>query len=272
LFTFHSIRSQCEQGSREAWQAFLGDYTPVVLKLLEIYWPNRPERHKEIWQEALRSLGANNFERLRALSRQAEREFLVELQAFVFERVAAEPSAQAESSEAPGPTREAVHTLLEGLPLLHQEVLFLKLAGYSDGTLEKLLRVSPGVAQKALERLPGEYSAVLGREQDKSLWPTAWSGVLRQAQAAKTDDCPPLHRFVSILDGQTTWHDKEPAERHVAGCLHCLERWTAVREVTHWRLEAKPAPAAELEALLSCLPIEVKAISRKSFFARVFGG
>lgn len=272
MFTFHSIRNQCEQGSREAWRAFLGYYSPVVLKLLEIYWPCRPERHKELWREALRALGANNFERLRALSRQAEREFLVDLRAFVFERAAAEPGAQSESREAAGPTREAVHTLLEGLPLLHQEILFLKLAGYSDASLEKLLRVSPAIAQKALERLPGEYSAVLGREQDKSLWPAAWSGVLRQAQAAKTDDCPPLHRFVSILDGQTAWHDKESAERHVAGCLHCLERWTAVREVTHWRLEARPAPAAELEALLSCLPIELRSASRKSFFARVFGG
>lgn len=148
----------------------------------------------------------------------------------------------------------------------------MKLAGYSDATLEKLLRVSPAVAQKALERMPEEYSAVLQREQDRSLWPAAWSGVLRQAQAAKTDNCPPLHRFVSILDGQTTWHDKESAERHIAGCLHCLERWTALREVVHWRLEAKPVPAAELEALLSCLPIEVRSASRRSFFERVFGG
>lgn len=111
---FHRIRNQCEQGSREAWQAFLSYYTPVVFKLLEIYWPSGPERHKELWQEVLRAIGANSFERLRALSRQAELEFLVDLRAFVFERAAAQPGARSESGEAAGPTREAVHALLEG--------------------------------------------------------------------------------------------------------------------------------------------------------------
>jgi hypothetical protein len=270
VLTFHNMRRECEKGNRAAWRAFLSDYTPVVFQLLDVYLPSASNHRKELWREALRALSANNFEHLRSMSHQAEREFLVDLRMFILERGIAKLDARVDTPGVLKPTPEAVGTLLQGLPLTHQEILFLKLAGYSDSTLEKLLRITPTVAQKGLERLSPDYPIALQQQQDKSLWPAAWWAVLRHARDAKKEDCPPLHQFVRIHDGQVSWYEKEPVEQHIASCVHCLERWTSLREVAYWRLEAKPVTPAELEELLSCLPIEPSSSAKKSFLRRVF--
>ncbi len=272
LLTFHKIRLQCEQGSREAWKAFLGLYTPVVFKLLEIYWPSTPERQKKFWQETLNALCGQNFERLRGMSSQSEREFLVDLRTLVFERAPASLGAQAASVEVGKPTAEALTALLAGLPFLHQEIAFFKLAGYSDKMIERMLRITPAVAQKGLERLSADYSMVLRRDEEKCLWPAAWSAVLKHARGAKIEQCLPLRQLIRILDGGISWYDKEPAEQHIAGCFHCLEHWTSLREVAYWRVEAKSMDTREVEGLLSNLPIETRSSSKKSFLRRAFGG
>ena len=48
---------------------------------------------------------------------------------------------------------EKISQLLADLPLLHKEMLFFKLAGYTDATIERILRMSPRVAEKAFQRL-----------------------------------------------------------------------------------------------------------------------
>ncbi len=44
-------------------------------------------------------------------------------------------------------------------------------------------------------------------------------------------------------------------ERHVAECLYCLERWTALREVANWLRETKPLPAGDVAAFLPASPL-----------------
>ena len=54
---------------------------------------------------------------------------------------------------------EKLGKIVAELPLLHQEMLFFKLAGYTDATLELVLRVAPRVAQASFERLPPDFAA-----------------------------------------------------------------------------------------------------------------
>ncbi len=272
VLTFHKILSGCEEGRREAWQEFLSNYTPALLQILGLYVPYcRGERQNEIWRETLGALSANNFERLRTFDHQSEREFLLDLRVFLLEKNSTGLDPARDATEAPGPNAENVSALLKGLPLLHQVVLFLKLAGYSDAALEGLLRITPAIAHKGLERLQANYSIILRREQDMNLWPVAWMNLLRHAWAAKTEDCPPQRQFVRILDGQTGWYDKDPVEQHVADCLHCLERWTALREIVYWKREAKPLHSQEVGPFLACLPLQAGSKTEKSFLRRMFG-
>lgn len=271
LITFHKILTGCEEGSREGWQLFLSDYTPIVYQLLSVYVPLEPELQRQFWRERLQDLASNNYERLRTFDHQAEREFLYDLRTFLLEQAAAKLDASRDSQEAPRPTPETVAALLKGLPLIHQEILFAKMAGYSNASLEKLFRITPTVAQNGLERLRASYSILLERKDDRCLWPAAWTEVLGSARAAKTPDCPPLRQFVRILDGQSSWYDKEPVEQHLAGCPHCLERWIALRELIYWRCEAKPCSLEDVEALLSSLPLQAESKPRRSLLGLRLG-
>src|SRR6202035_2290618 len=273
VFTFHKIREQGEQGEAGAWRAFLEFYSPLYLHLVLLY-ALEGEQGSGIWEKTLGALAEGNFARFRATSRQSEREFLSDVRALLLdiaghERPAGGRGAAPDADAAPvSPDAPAVNPdaaadnadsapvnfeklgleklgfargleklwkIVAELPLLHQEMLFFKLAGYTDATLELVLRVAPRVAQASFERLSPDFAAARTLTSDRCPWPLEWLATLHAARAMKTDKCPELHQFLRIQDGQVSWYDKEPVEKHVASCLHCLEAWTALREVGYWR-------------------------------------
>ena len=274
LFTFHKVRELGEQGDPEAWRAFLNFYGPLYLRLLDIYLPGVAEAGARMLEKLLEGLAENNFERFRSTSRQSEREFLTEVRAQLLDLAATSLSLAA---GAPGDVDgawsvgvEKLTNLLQGLPLVHQEMLFLKLAGYGDPTIEGMLRVAPRVAEKAFERLPASFSQAPRSPEDRCPWPAEWLSVLREARAMKKENCPEPHQLLRMQDGQVSWYDKEPVEKHVARCLRCLESWAALREVSYWRRVATPISAAQVERFLQALPVAVA--PEKSFLKRVLGG
>ena len=264
LFTFHKIREQSEQGNADAWRALLDFYAPVFFRLLEIHAAIRPREASPIVKKMLAELTANGFERLRAAPRQSEREFLGDLRALLLG--AALDSVASKNSEiaASGAFEsEKIAKLLEDLPLLHKEMIFFKFAGYTEKTLEHLMRVSPRVAEKAFERLTAEYEPARHAEKDRCPWPAAWLAFLKQARGLKTETCTPTHQLVRIHDGQVSWYDKEPVEKHVSACLHCLEAWSGLREVAYWRHTADRLSASEIKELLEVIPVEKMSAKKK---------
>lgn len=270
MLTFHRILSACETGSPDAWKVFVQEYSPIAHSLCLIYFPFSLEKCKDLWRDVISRLRNRECEQFRALDHQAEREFLVDLRALLLQlgRALQVPSENVMSGAQP--TTQSIQALLKDLPLLHQQILFMKLAGYSNGTLEKILMISPQVAKPALERLRPDHSAVLEQQEDRCLWPAAWSAVLSNAQASRSENCPSLRQFVRILDGQATWYDKVPVEQHMSQCLYCLERWTSLREVVFWRREAPPLPPAEAENLLAELSIGEPVRRRTSLLKMLF--
>jgi len=273
-FTFHKIREQCEQGKAEAWRAFLGFYTPLNLHLLKMYLPDDGPEPGWVWEQTLAALAENDFQRFRATDRQSEREFLANVRALLLDQAVQAVAASAaagtsQTAAAAALDLEALGKLLEGLPLLHQEMLFFKLAGYTDAAIEKMMRMAPKVAQAAFARLEPDYAAALTLAGDRCPWPRPWLALLQAARATKQEACPHVHQFLRIHDGQVSWYDKEPVEKHVSGCRHCLEAWTALREVGYWRKAAPAITAAQIEGYLSALPLQ--AAPKKSFLQRMFG-
>ena len=269
--TFHKFLPGCKVGDRESWRIFLSNYTPMALQLCNVYLPFPPDERKAFWRDILLALWANNYERLRGFPQQAEREFLVGLRAFIFDLALPKLDPSNDSTAPLRPTVETLGELLKGLPLLHQETILLKLAGYSNATLEEMLGIAPTVAEKGLERLRSGYAAILEKPDDKCFWPARWLEITRLARAARQPACAPLRHLVRILDGQTSWYEKTPIEEHMGGCLSCLEQWTALREVVFWSREAKPQPFESIAALLSSLPLGEDAKQGQSFLARMLG-
>jgi len=270
LFTFHRIREECEQASPEAWGAFLAFYAPACLRVLEIYGPIRAESASQVLKRMLQDQAANGFEHFRATSRQSEREFLVEIRAAMLD-LAVESVAAESPPDAPNgaPDFDSLTAILADLPLLHREMLFLRLAGYTDATMEHMLRIATRVAEKAFERLK-DYEAVQRLKANRCPWPGAWLSILHKARASKTDKCPALHQIMRIHDGQVSWYDKEPVEKHVSGCIYCLERWTALHEVAYWRRHAPPLSTAQKNEFLLAIPIVGPGAAKRSLLQRLF--
>ena len=269
LYTFHKIREHSEQGKAEAWRALLEFYGPVLVRLLEVHAAISSREALSVVKKMLAELTANSFERLRATGRQSEREFLRDVRALLLEvalDASALKSSQGPASDAFAP--EKIAKLLDDLPLLHKEMLFFRLAGYTETAIERLMRMSPRMAEKAFDRLSGEYAAARQSEHDRSPWPAAWLALLKQARGSKTEKCTPPHDIVRIHDGQVSWYDKEPVEKHVSGCLHCLDAWTAIREVGYWRYAVEPLSASQIGELLEAIPVE-KPPAKKSLFQRL---
>jgi hypothetical protein len=240
-----------------------------LIRLLEIHAAMSRREALLAVQETMSALCGNRFERLRATSRQSEREFLGDLRALLLDRAHPSTALHAPAGPAGGFAAENVTKLLDGLPLLHQEMLFFKLGGYTESTMERIMRLSPRVAERAFERLAGEYQQGRRNQRDRCPWPSAWIALLKQARGLKTENCRPAHEMVRIHDGQVSWYDKEPVEKHVSGCLHCLQAWTGLREVGYWRRSAEPLSPSELDQLLEVIPVQKAPAKKKSFFARL---
>jgi hypothetical protein len=270
LFTFHKIREQSEHGKPGAWRALLEFYAPVFFRLLEINGAISAREASPVVKKMLGDLTGNGFERLRSTSRQSEREFLGDLRAMLLEAAADDGSFKNSESLAGGAFEpDRITKLLDGLPLLHKEMLFFRLAGYTENTVERVMRLSPRVAEKAFERLAGEYQAALQAERDQGPWPAAWLAFLKKTRSLKDEKCTPTHEMMRIHDGQVSWYDKEPVEKHVSGCLHCLQAWTGLREVGYWRRAADPLSAAAIDELLEVIPIERIPAKKKSLLQRL---
>ncbi len=268
--TFHKVLPGCEEGSPEAWQAFLGFYTPLAMDFLGVYTPWDSDARWAMWREALGALSANECAELKAFPHQAEREFLVALRAYLQDRAAPRLEARQDAATPAAPTRGALTTLLSGLPIVHQEIAFLTLAGYSQKTIEKILPATPALAGEGLERLRAGYAAALERTEDRCLWPSAWMGICAAARADSGKDCTPLRQLIRMLDGQASWYEKSPAEEHRTQCLHCLELWTSLMEVVAWERRREPWPGEKIEPLLAAVTVR-KEKPKPSLFARMLG-
>jgi hypothetical protein len=271
LMTFHKILPGCEEGNRETWQAFVTNYTPIVFQIFGVYSPWDMQTRWKRWHEALPALTANQCGVLRGFSHQSEREFLVDLRAFLLDWMGGKLEPGQDAQDPPAPTREALDELLKGLPLLHQEIAFLALAGYSQTILEKVLRVTPAVAGEGLNRLRPRYPLVVDRTENRGFWPSAWIGISRAARAASEKNCAPLRMLIRILDGQASWYDKDPVETHRGTCLHCLELWTSLQEAVLWERLAEPLPPEKIESLLAVVPLKDQGKNKTSFLARMLG-
>jgi hypothetical protein len=245
-------------------------YTPIVFQVFGVYSPWDLDTRWEYWPEALRALTANQCEILRGFSHQSEREFLVGLRAFLLDWIAGRLDPSQDAHDPPAPSREALAEILKGLPLTHQEIAFLALAGYSQATLEKVLRITPAVAGEGLNRLRPHYPAVVDRSENRCFWPSAWINITRSARASGEKDCAPLRMLIRILDGQASWYDKDPVEKHRASCLHCLELWTSLQEAVLWERLAEPLPPEKIEPLLAAVPLKAQERNKASLLARMF--
>ena len=289
--TFHRVREQCEQANADAWRAFLSLYSPLGLHLLGMYAPDRAAAARfgrKVWEETLRRLAENNFERFRGTARQSEREFLA--------RRASAAARDARGSgrggrrkrrhcgharrrrcagrvgrAQPGSIRKGSRRFSKGCRCCIRRCFSSSWPVTATAPSRRCCAWRRAWPKNRSQRLSPDFAAALSAQKDRCLWPSEWLAILRQARAAKKETCPELHQILRVHDGQVSWYDKEPVEKHVSGCLYCLERWTALREVGYWRRMAPAVSPEQIEEWLRVLPVRAEEKKKKSLLRRVLG-
>jgi len=67
----------------------------------------------------------------------------------------------------------------------------------------------------------------------------------REAAATTTADCLPTKAFLDVVDGRTTWRDREMMERHLKSCWHCVDHFCRILEVVHLLRGTQPLTESE---------------------------
>jgi hypothetical protein len=164
LFTFHKIREQSEQANSAAWRALLEFYAPTLIRLLEIHAAISRREAFPIVRETLRDLSAQGFERLRASSRQTEREFLGDIRGLLLDKALEVITGNHPAGPPAGAfSRESITKLLDEVPLIHKEMLLFKLGGYADSTIERIMRLPPEWPTKRSNVSPANMSQLVDR-------------------------------------------------------------------------------------------------------------
>lgn len=126
-----------------------------------------------------------------------------------------------------------------------------------------MLRMAPATVAKIRERaselLRGKADAwrrTLLRENGRRLG--------RMAAAARGPECLPVKAFLDVLDGRTTWGNREQMERHVIACWHCVDHFCRMAEVVELLRGVKPLPNEEAARWAQVLGLQ--AARKKGWF------
>lgn len=247
--TIFSMAEDCARGERQGWQEFVRDYAPLARALLGQYFPMlSPEAAAHVSAVFQRARAADNawFRQLRFSN---EREFLMAFHDLVF-------AYGREVARVPTPelSLEQARDIVEGLPLVEREMLWMFIKGYEAPRVAEIMMhaeatvqaVKDAAGRRLAQSLPGVSADAL------SLYARA---LIEQAEQNRGEHCPPPKTFNNLINGQISWRERELAEQHIAGCFYCLERFTAFQEMIRLRKDAQPLPAAEIEPMLAQLSL-----------------
>lgn len=268
VFDFHCMQESCQSDQPEGWRRFVESYAPLAQRLLEHYFPGHDTA--ALLVEVFRQARANQAELWRTFSGVSEKEFLLHFHRFVLQQGRAARGAWPETPLSP----QNFQALLEEFPPLQREMLALSFRGYEAEELSQMMKFHPETIRTATERAQEKLRARLGEAIGPDFSRRDHDALFAAIEAQRGENCVPDKIFPRIVDGQTTWREREEAERHIESCLHCLNRFADYYEVFHYHRTLPPADGstvARLAAALGLPAAESGRKSRKSWWRRLRG-
>jgi hypothetical protein len=246
VYTCYEMVRDCRADRLEGWSYFLANYAPVVRKLLSHYGGGRAPALEEV----LRSLRQPESSLFATLEPAPERWFVGELRQKVLSTLAFPEGA------APLDL-ETIATAWQPLTLTEKQTAWLETMGYPPAESGAMLRMAPAT----VEKIRGRAAELLRAAVDT--WNRALLGengpaLGRAAAAAHTADCLPSKTFLDMLDGRSTWRNREQIERHSISCWHCIDHFCRMAEVISLLREVQPLAEAEWEPLAKSLGIRAE--------------
>jgi hypothetical protein len=246
IYTCYDMLRDCRADRAEGWRYFISNYVPVVRYLLSHYAPASPMPIERI----LTTVKRPESSLFSAMEPAPERWFLAELR----------QKALAEL-EFPAPEvdldLETVATALAPLTVVEKQAAWTEGMGYTPQEAGPMLRMAPATVTKirdrAAELLRGSVDT-----WNRSLLAANGPQLGRAAAEAKTKDCVSVKTFLDVLDGRATWSGREEMERHVGGCLHCIDHFCRMAEVIELLRHVRPLSEEEAAPFYKLLGVEGK--------------
>jgi len=251
IYTCYEMIRDCRADKPEGWSYLISEYLPAIRKLLAHY---APAASVEKVLVALRKPESSLFQ---SIEPAPERWFVAELRQKTLAELAFPPPEMTVDLDS-------VASALEPLTVLEKQVAWLDAMRYSAAETGVMLRMAPATAEK----IRGRAAELIRGKVD------AWRPSLlfdnglelgRAATAAAGKECLPVRAFVDVIDGRTTWQERESMERHVTGCWHCVDHFCRMVEVVHLMRGLQPLSPAEAEPyrMLLGLPAQTQPVWKR---------
>jgi hypothetical protein len=257
IYTCYEMIRDCRANRPEGWRYFVANYVPVIEKLMAHY--GAPDA--AVVERILVGLREPDSSLFQSLEPAPERWFVAELR----QRVVAALTFPPPEIEL---DLETAATALAPLTVVEKQAAWTEGMGYTPEESGAMLRMSPATVAKIRERAA---ELVRGKVD-------AWRrGILREngpqlgraAAEAGGKDCLSAKVFLDVLDGRASWRGREEMERHVSGCLHCVDHFCRMAEVIELLRGVQPLSDEAAAPFARLLGVEAE---KKSGWRRLMGG
>jgi hypothetical protein len=222
VYTCFEMVRDCRADSPEGWRYFASVYVPMIRGILARYASGAGDEAERVERVllTLRHPGCVLFQTGEA---SPERWLVGELRQMIMAEL---PTPQPEIPL----DLETVAEALASLTATEKQAAWFETMHYDSTSAGALMRVAPATVDKirarASELIRGKVD-----HWNRSMLADNGLALGREAAAAPGKDCLPIKAFLDILDGRTTWREKEALERHVNTCWHCVDHYARMQEV-----------------------------------------
>jgi AcrR family transcriptional regulator len=262
--TIFLIAQECSRGEREGWRDLVRQYGGVARRLLNHYFPSlEPDIDTHLLGVFQRARGQDN-EWFRQVAFTNEREFSMAFRDLLF-------AYGREAARIPVPqlSLEQVRSIMQDLPVLEREMLWLFIKGYDATQVGATILNAEATAQSTKQLADQRLAQVLPGTSPDAFNISA-RVLIEAAEKARTPECLALKTFNNIVNGQISWRERELAEEHINSCFYCLDRFTSFQEMIRLHNDTAALPEPAIEAVLERL--NVPAAKPRGLLARLFSG
>lgn len=257
------MAEDCRRGERLGWEEFIRDYSGFARIFLSHYFPALQPEIAEHMVAVFRRARANDSAFFHGLKFANEREFAFTFRDFVF-------AYGREAARLPEPqiSLDQAREIMKDLPVVEQQMLWLFIRGFTAQQIAPILMNADATAHKVEQIAAERIGQILPSASNDALVMSA-RALMQQAELRRTEECLPLKTFNNLINGQVTWRERDVAEKHVAECFYCLDRFSTFQEIVRMMKDRQPAAETEVERILAQLELPSK--SKAGLLAKMFG-
>jgi hypothetical protein len=256
IYTCYEMVRDCREDRPEGWRYLAANYVPVIRKLLRHYASDDDALVARVLT-AIRKPESSMFQ---SAEPAPERWFVAELRQKVLGEL---PDRAPEIEVDPETAAEA----FAPLTVVEKQAVWTEGMRYSPEQTGAMLRMAPATVSNMRER---GAEMLRGRLDSwrRSVLEENGLRLGRAAAAARGSDCLSARAFLDVLDGRTTWGGREDLERHVTGCLHCIDHFCRMAEVIELLRGMRPLTEEDASRYARVLGVEPE---KKKGWRRLMG-